>query len=111
MNDDEARLQAKIKELSERFIARSSADLGLMQTSLLQAQNGDAEAIQQLLLLAHRISGSGAMLGFAAVSGCARNIEGMLRTNPHATDIWQQIDVQLKHLDIALGEAQRTPAS
>lgn len=113
MSDDEAqaRLQTKLKELGERFVNRSLDELSLMHGFLQQAQTGDAEAARQLLLTAHRINGSGAMLGFGAISDCARSIERMLRTEPREIDMWRQIDVQLQRLDIAVKDAQRSLAS
>lgn len=104
----EGKLQTKLKQLGGRFVERTILELGLMQTYLQQGQANDAQAAHQLLLAAHRINGSGAMLGFAAISECARGIEILLRTEPFPADAWQQIEQQLRRLDLAVQEAQRT---
>jgi chemotaxis protein histidine kinase CheA len=106
--DAQAKLHSKLKQLGGRFVQRTIDELNLMHTYLQQARAGDSEAAQQLLLTAHRINGSGAMLGFALVSECARAVERILREDPRASDAWQQIELQLQRLDTAVKEAQRT---
>jgi len=106
--DAQAKLHSKLKQLGGRFVQRTFDELSLMHTYLQQARVDDREAAQQLLLTAHRINGSGAMLGFALVSDCARSIERILREEPRAGDVWQQIEQQLHRLDLAVKEAQRT---
>lgn len=108
-DDGQERFRAKLQELSERFVTRSLSELDSMQTFLTQAKSGDTEAAQQLLLAAHRISGSGAMLGFATISEYARNIERILRTEPRADDVWQQLGTQLQGLDVAVKAAEQAP--
>jgi len=110
-DDGQERFRAKLQELSERFVVRSVSELDLMQTLLAQAKSGDDAAAQQLLLTVHRLSGSGAMLGFTAVSECARNIERILRTEPRADDAWQELSAHLQNLDAAVKAAQRMPPS
>src|SRR5882757_8379613 len=88
--DAQTKLHTKLKQLGGRFVQRTLDELSLMHTYLQQARAGDSEAAQQLLLTAHRINGSAAMLGFALVSDCARAIERILREDPCAGDAWQQ---------------------
>lgn len=96
--------QLAVQQHRDNFIVRTRADIENLRQYLQQAQAGDLAAQQEMLMRIHRTNGSGAMLGFAAVSSIARQIEALLRIdNARLTaQDWQSIASGLVQLPTAL---------
>jgi chemotaxis protein histidine kinase CheA len=97
----------KLKQLAGLFLLRTRDELVLMRAKLEHAQAGQADALLELQRIAHRISGSGAMLGFKAIGEHAGHIERILRsTELHPDDgDWQKILAQLQGMESELARA------
>lgn len=96
--------QLKVQQLRDSYQERTRASLEHLNGYVQLAQVGDAVAQQEMLMIIHRISGSGAMLGFAEVSCIAREIETLLRGDNRqlTAQNWQAIEVGLLQLQAAL---------
>ncbi|HLA71642.1 MAG TPA: Hpt domain-containing protein [Steroidobacteraceae bacterium] len=71
----EAATTARMNEIAAKFLLRSATDLDAMRKNLVGLANGDATALANIRHFAHRMRGTGATLGFEALSECARRIE------------------------------------
>jgi len=84
MNDTrEQRLaaaKARMVELAAKFIERTQGDLRTMRADLEKAGAGDAAALAEIRHLAHRMAGTGATLGFAALGERAAVTEALVET-------------------------------
>lgn len=65
-------LEAALRELRAEYLAAAPARLGELWSALDRVQNGDAEALSALRVLAHRLAGSGGGYGMPDVSTAAR---------------------------------------
>jgi HPt (histidine-containing phosphotransfer) domain-containing protein len=70
-----AAVQGRMAELAAKFLHRSSADVATLRTQLERLESGAAEALGEIRHLAHRMVGTGATLGFEAISERASRIE------------------------------------
>jgi len=70
-----AAARMRLGELAEKFIERTRGELEAMRGSLGRLGAPDGVALGEILHLAHRISGTGATLGFESVSERARRVE------------------------------------
>ncbi len=100
----------RFQQLSRQFLERTRQEAVLFADSLQCAKNNDAQALLSLLHIAHRVHGSGAMLGFKAISASAGRIEHVLRNAygaPVAAD-WRAIETAYASLlaELAAAEAQ-----
>jgi HPt (histidine-containing phosphotransfer) domain-containing protein len=77
---DERRAAARVRmtELAAKFIGRTRGELGTMRDALTRLAAGDVAALGELHHLAHRISGTGATLGFEMLSDSAARIEKLV---------------------------------
>lgn len=101
-------LSDRLKELGGQYLLRTREELALLRAQLSLARQGQPEAIQEMQRYAHRISGSGAMLGFKIISDATAQIERILRRAdpvPNATE-WLVIEEQLQLVEFELA---RTP--
>jgi len=73
--DNAAAMRSRIAELAIKFIDRSREELATMRAGLDRLRGGDTQALQEIRNLAHRAAGTGATLGFGALSDKARDIE------------------------------------
>jgi|HubBroStandDraft_4_1064222.scaffolds.fasta_scaffold125205_2 HPt (histidine-containing phosphotransfer) domain-containing protein len=71
-------LRSLIAELGAKFLHRTRGEAVVLRELIECALLGDATVIDQLEQLAHRIHGTGATFGFAAVSACAAEIEHLV---------------------------------
>jgi HPt (histidine-containing phosphotransfer) domain-containing protein len=74
--------RARMAELAVRFLERTDADIMAMREALARLGAGDAGGIGEIRHLAHRMVGTGATLGFATLSACARVIEQLAEDCP-----------------------------
>lgn len=72
---DRDALQAQLSALSAQFLERTRGHVDLLKSLLERIGRGDAAALLELRAVAHKIHGSGAMFGFAAISEPAGEIE------------------------------------
>lgn len=71
-------LQDQMEKIGGRFLDRVLADFEAMEKALQELRSGDAAAAGALEMFAHRIHGSSAIFGFAAVSEAAGALEALL---------------------------------
>jgi HPt (histidine-containing phosphotransfer) domain-containing protein len=97
-----------LKELGGLYLQRTREELALLRAQLPQAHLGHSAALLEVQHYAHRISGSGAMLGFKAISEAMSQVERILRrAEPVPSESeWQVIQEQLLRVD---AELARTP--
>ncbi len=77
-----AAARARIAELKHKFVERSRDELQTLRGSFTALQSGDAAALEVLVQLAHRMSGTGATLDLEALSDCAQRIEKLAEAAP-----------------------------
>lgn len=78
MNDDQAQIQERMQQLGVKFARRTQGELASMRELVEQARHGDAEAVRNLELLAHKIHGTGATFGLTGISNTAGEIERLV---------------------------------
>jgi HPt (histidine-containing phosphotransfer) domain-containing protein len=77
-----AAARTRLAELADKFVERTRGEIEVMRRSLDVLDSTESAALGDILQLAHRISGTGATLGFDGVSEHARRIEQL--TAAHA---------------------------
>jgi HPt (histidine-containing phosphotransfer) domain-containing protein len=94
----------RMKELGEKYLLRTREELALLHSQLSMAKQGTTESLIAMQQTAHRISGSGAMLGFKIISEAASQIERILRrADPVPTEReWAAISEHLRGIQIEL---------
>jgi chemotaxis protein histidine kinase CheA len=87
----------RLKQLSGQYLLRTREELALLRAQIPQAHLGQPEALLEMQRYAHRISGSGAMLGFKAISDAMSQVERILRrADPVPSEAeWLVIQTQL----------------
>jgi two-component system OmpR family response regulator len=70
-----AQVSVQVDELAVKFLGRSTADVVRLRRMIEQAGRGDEAALEEVQQIAHKIHGSGAMLGLLNVSAFAEAIE------------------------------------
>jgi two-component system OmpR family response regulator len=70
-----AQVSVQVDELAVKFLGRSAGDLVRLRRMIEQAGRGDEAALEEVHKIAHKIHGSGAMLGLLNVSALAEAIE------------------------------------
>jgi HPt (histidine-containing phosphotransfer) domain-containing protein len=73
--DKMAAARVRMSELATKFIERSAGELDVLRARLASLSGGDVDALGDILHLAHRMTGTGATLGFEALSDCAMRLE------------------------------------
>ena len=71
----EAQLREQVKVLGEKFLIRTAGQITTLREYVVRLRGGDRDALTRVQELAHKIHGSGAMFGFAAVSEVGGEIE------------------------------------
>lgn len=104
-------LTDRLKQLGDEFLKRTRDELLLLRAQLPQARAGQADALLEVQRIAHRISGSGALLGFKTMSEAAMQIERILRrAEPVPTvDEWLAMEAQLQTLETELAALTADP--
>jgi len=70
-----AAARARMGELREKFIERTRGELQTLRASFAALEAGDPAALDTIVQLAHRMTGTGATLGLEALSERAQEIE------------------------------------
>lgn len=68
-------LAVRLRELGARFAERCLVDLATLERGLGLLRAGDLNATAEIEAIAHRISGTGATLGFPEISDAAAKLE------------------------------------
>lgn len=74
-----------LRELRREYHAESAARVAELQRGLAALAAGEDGAETGLTVLFHRLAGSGGAYGFPQVSATARELERLLRSEPHWT--------------------------
>jgi len=74
-----------LRELRREYHAESPARIAELQRGLAALAAGEDGAETDLMVLFHRLAGSGGAYGFPKVSTTARELERLLRSEPHWT--------------------------
>lgn len=100
----------RLKQLGGQYLLQTRAELRVLHAEVGAARQGQAEALLAMQRAAHRICGSGAMLGFKDISDAAGQVERILRrAEPIPTlDEWQTIMAQLQRLELELDRSAQT---
>ena len=102
--------RARMAELKEKFIQRTERELQTLRSSLAALAAGDRAALDTIVQLAHRITGTGATLGLDALSDRAQEIEKLGEEQRPGSP---PDAATLSQLDAAIGafaaELDRTP--
>jgi chemotaxis protein histidine kinase CheA len=87
-------------------LARTRGEVVVLRELLERAKLGDSTVMEQLEHLAHRIHGTGATFGFAAVSECGAEIEHLAEGH-RARDVSVDAAVEPQRLQHLMQCAQR----
>jgi CheY-like chemotaxis protein len=68
---------AEVDELAGKFLARAKGDIARLRAIMGASGQADEAALREVERIAHKIRGSGAMLGFGRLSALAEAIEHM----------------------------------
>lgn len=74
----EAELREQVKALGEKFLLRTADQVVTLRAHVASLRSGDKDVLVGMQELAHKIHGSGAMFGFAALSDRAGEIERLI---------------------------------
>jgi HPt (histidine-containing phosphotransfer) domain-containing protein len=74
-----------LRELRREYHAEGPARVAELERGLAALSAGDEGAETGLTMLFHRLAGSGGAYGFPQVSATARELERLLRSEPHWT--------------------------
>jgi HPt (histidine-containing phosphotransfer) domain-containing protein len=74
--------KARMAELAAKFVTRTRGEIATMRDALARVRCGDAAAIGEIRHFAHRMAGTGATLGFDALSDRAYAIEKLADAQP-----------------------------
>jgi len=83
----EAELREQVKVLGEKFLLRTADQITTLRAHVARLRAGDEDVLVAMQELAHKIHGSGAMFGFAALSDRAGEIERLIAADGAAPDL------------------------
>ena len=110
--DRVAATTARMREIAAKFLLRSVADLAAMRQQLAGPGGADVTALANIRHAAHRMCGTGATLGFEALSDCARRIERLAEAQPpDAILAPTRLREFAAELDLLAAELARNPAA
>lgn len=70
-------LRAKMVQIAGRYLERVIKEIVQLRTLVDSAASGNLGVVREIEALTHRMHGSGAMLHFEDISGCAGELERM----------------------------------
>jgi HPt (histidine-containing phosphotransfer) domain-containing protein len=70
-----AAVRVRMSQLAAKFLNRTEVDIATLREALNRLAAGDVGAAGDIRHLAHRMVGTGATLGFKAISECAYKLE------------------------------------
>jgi HPt (histidine-containing phosphotransfer) domain-containing protein len=95
-------MRERIKQLAGKFLQRCSRDMVSSRDLLVRLGAGDTGVFKELEYLAHRISGTGASLGFESLSACAAAIERLAEAQAGAVTADDRVAERLREYIAAL---------
>jgi len=105
-----AAARTRLAELAEKFIERTRGEIETMRQAVGALASPGSPALGEILHLAHRITGTGATLGFDAVSERARHLELLVAAQPPGvaceSALAEQIRSAIEDLAAALAKHQ-----
>lgn len=75
-------LELVLAQLRREYVAESPARLEELRKDIAAFRAGEPDAIKSLIILFHRLAGSGGSYGFPAISEVGRNMERWLKSKP-----------------------------
>jgi diguanylate cyclase (GGDEF)-like protein len=75
-------LELVLAQLRREYVAESPARLEELRKDVAAFRAGEPDAIKSLIVLFHRLAGSGGSYGFPSVSEIGRNMERWLKSDP-----------------------------
>jgi HPt (histidine-containing phosphotransfer) domain-containing protein len=106
MTDGEEQLREQVKVLGEKFLLRTEGQITTLREQLRRLRAGDHEALGVIQEVTHKIHGSGAMFGFAALSDRAGEIERLVVDGVTGVETLDQVDTLIDQLGVALAATQ-----
>jgi chemotaxis protein histidine kinase CheA len=110
--DSPNELQNKLDVIALRYLERTQGELVQLRAHIERACLGDAAAFAAVEVLAHKIHGSGAMLGFTQLGGFAGQLEELMvkyrraaATAPQTLN--NELLMLLSNIEAALAEARK----
>lgn len=104
----EAELREQVKALGEKFLVRTAEQVTTLRSHVASLRNGDRDVLVGMQELAHKIHGSGAMFGFAALSDRAGEIERLIAAEPGgAQQMTDRLGALVEELAAALEATRR----
>jgi HPt (histidine-containing phosphotransfer) domain-containing protein len=97
-------MREQIQQLAAKFLKRCSEDVGSLRGLLARLRIGDATAFKELEYLAHRLSGTGALLGFESIGTRAAAIERLAEAHAGNTTADQIVTERLTEYTARLEE-------
>ncbi len=73
--DDVEPFQQKMLEIGDRYLRRTAMELGRLRESMHALKVGEHHRLREVVQIAHKVHGSGAMFGFHEVSDAAGALE------------------------------------
>jgi len=70
-------LRAKMAQIAGRYLDRVIKEIVQLRALIDDAASGNLDVVREIESLTHRMHGSGAMLQFNEISGCAGELERM----------------------------------
>ena len=107
MTEDAAKraaLSAKLRELGARFTERNVGDLAALVACVERLRTGAPDVLGDIEAIAHRMSGTGATLGFHAISAAAEALE-RLAGSPGVTQM--ELTASLETLRVAIARHEQ----
>ena len=104
----------RMVELAAKFIERSAGELEPLRVSFARLTAGEVDALDDIRHVAHRMCGTGATLGFEALSDCAQRLEqiaGNLSPGTMPDEFMlTQLGVGIEAIGAELARLRRGPA-
>lgn len=75
MSSGSDELRAKMVQIAGRYVERVTREVVQLKTLIGNAASGNLDVVREIETLTHRMHGSGAMLHFEEISGCAGELE------------------------------------
>lgn len=95
----------RLRQLQEEFARSLPERVGELRERLKDAQTGGTEALHALEDCAHKLSGTLASFGFAAMSEAARILEKQAQVARGDPAVLTSLEASLNRLDALLGTA------
>jgi HPt (histidine-containing phosphotransfer) domain-containing protein len=102
--EKEAAAKRRMAELAAKFIERTRGELDSMRALLARFDTGDLQVLGDIRHLAHRMSGTGATLGFETLADCAYRVEQLSGSDANGLQLTTAVDA----LEVELGRLKGT---